>query len=239
MTVYYSDDYVTLHHAKAEEVLPTLDAVDHVIADPPYEVEAHTKARRVRAGGGVDVLHIPFDAITEEIRIVVANEIGRITRRWSLTFCQVEAAMRWRQCYEAAGLEYKRTCVWIKPDGAPQFTGDRPGIGYESFVAMHAKGPSRWNGGGRRGVFIRNVGTHADHPTQKPLTLMRELIGLFTDEGDVILDCFAGSGTTGLAAAALGRKAILVEMDERYAEVAAKRLSELRMQGVFDLQVPV
>lgn len=237
MKPYYQDDCVTLFHARCEEVLPTLDRVDHVITDPPYEAEAHTNARRVRSGGGVDVLNIPFGAISETERSIVAHEVGRLVRRWVLTFCQVEAAMRWREVYEDAGLEYRRTCVWVKPDGAPQFTGDRPGIGYESFVAMHAFGKSSWNGGGQRGVFIENVGTHKDHPTQKPLTLIKRLVSLFSDEGDIILDPFAGSGTTGVAAATLGRKAILVEMSEQYCEVIAKRLERVQMQGVMDFGV--
>lgn len=54
-------------------------------------------------------------------------------------------------------LFYKRTCPWVKPDGKPQYSGDRPGIGYESIVACHAPGRSTWNGGGSHGVFIVNL----------------------------------------------------------------------------------
>lgn len=64
------------------------------------------------------------------------------------------------------------------------------------------------------------------HTTQKPDSLMRSLVDLFTDPGETILDPFAGSGTTLVAAAYLGRRAIGVEREERYCEVIAKRLEE-------------
>jgi site-specific DNA-methyltransferase (adenine-specific) len=62
------------------------------------------------------------------------------------------------------------------------------------------------------------------HPTQKPLVLMQRLVEQFTDPGDVILDPTAGSGTTGLAAKLLSRRAVLVESNEEHCEAAAKRL---------------
>ena len=72
--------------------------------------------------------------------------MARLARRWILVFCQIEAAMKWREALETGGAVYKRTCQWIKPDGKPQYSGDRPGIGYESIVACHAPGRSAWNG---------------------------------------------------------------------------------------------
>jgi site-specific DNA-methyltransferase (adenine-specific) len=64
------------------------------------------------------------------------------------------------------------------------------------------------------------------HPTVKPLALMRYLIRLVLPPGGVLLDPFAGSGTTGLAAIAEGRKAILIEREERYCEIAARRMAQ-------------
>jgi site-specific DNA-methyltransferase (adenine-specific) len=66
-------------------------------------------------------------------------------------------------------------------------------------------------------------GDKAPHPTTKPIALMLELVSLFTDPGEVILDPFAGSGTTLVAALRLGRRAIGVEKDHRYAEIARER----------------
>ena len=118
-------------------------SVDVVITDPPYEAEAHTSHRLVaRAGGKLEVEPLTFPPITEEQRTESARQMARLARRWILVFCQVEAAMKWRAALEAGGAVYKRTCQWIKPDGKPQYSGDRPGIGYESIVACHAPGRS-------------------------------------------------------------------------------------------------
>lgn len=248
MTPYYEHAGITIYHGDCREVLADQDCQERwekkmsVITDPPYEAEAHTLQRRVQhergagyAGRRVAVESLGFDAITEETRSVVAVLASEAVGRWCLTFCQVEAAMKWRAAWENGGLVYRRTCVWIKPDGMPQYSGDRPGMGYESIVVMHAKGASRWNGGGKHGVFQWNKndngGRPNEHPTTKPGTLMRQLVGLFTDAGEMILDPFMGSGTTLRAAKDLGRRAIGIEIEERYCEVAAKRLS----QEVLDL----
>lgn len=235
-----SDRFVVVH-GDCLAVLALLPGriVDHILTDPPYEAEAHTKRRRLRPGtagpkwkrrGGQTVQPEPelvFDCLTEESRTAYGLQIARLARRWALVFCQVEASKRWADALHP--LVYKRTCVWVKPDAMPQLTGDRPGMGYESIVAAHATGRSRWNGGGRNGVFVhmKDVGVGAgirnEHPTTKPQGLMCELVTLFTNPGDIILDPFAGSGSTGVAALRLGRRCILIERDATYAKLARER----------------
>lgn len=213
-------------------------SADVVITDPPYEAEAHTSQRLVaRAGGKLEVEPLTFPPITEEQRAESARQMARLARRWILVFCQVEAAMKWRAVLETAGAVYKPTCLWVKPDGKPQYSGDRPGIGYESIVACHAPGRSKWNGGGSHGVFIVNKGgdPRTGHQTQKPLALMELLVRLFSDPGDLIIDPFAGSGTTGVAAIRLGRRFFGWEMNSEYVEVARRRLANAREQLVFDV----
>jgi site-specific DNA-methyltransferase (adenine-specific) len=147
-------------------------------------------------------------------------------------FCQVEAAHKWAAAIACApfGVDYVRTMVWVKPDGQPQFTGDRPGMGYESIVVCHRKGRKRWNGGGRLGVFEFNKNggkgnsDPAPHPTTKPLPLMRELVSLFSDPDELILDPFAGSGSTGVACRQLGRRFIGWELNRDYFDIACRRL---------------
>lgn len=215
--------------------------VDHVITDPPYEAEAHTLNRRLksasvdggkkwqRRGGETKQKPLDFVPITPELRAGAGAEIARMTRGWALVFCQFEGALLWRDAL--APLVYKRSCIWVKPDGMPCLIGDRPGMGYEVFVTCHAKGRSKWNGGGRTGVFthLKDHGGGAairqEHPTTKPLRLMTELVELFSFEGNVVLDPFAGSGTTGVAALRLGRRCILIEKDPKYAALCRERLA--------------
>jgi site-specific DNA-methyltransferase (adenine-specific) len=66
------------------------------------------------------------------------------------------------------------------------------------------------------------------HPTQKPLALLERVITASSDPGDLVLDPFAGSGTTGVAAARLGRRFIGIDIDARYLELAVKRYIELQ-----------
>jgi len=232
---FYADESVTLFHADCREILPLLDRVDVTITDPPYEAEAHTLGRRIAAGVGregpsaIRASSMTFDPMSADLRCFAGREIARLTARWALVFCQIEAAMTWRSVLEQATTRYMRTMIWAKPNGQPQLTGDRPGMGYESIVVMHGAGASRWNGGGRRGWFdYATDGNFSRNPrfheAQKPLEFIRDLVRLFSDPGELILDPFAGSGTLGVAARAEGRRAILIEKDEQYADITARRL---------------
>lgn len=208
------------------EVVPSLGRVDHVITDPPYDKEAHTQKRRVRRGNEA----LEFEALDKYSRVMVAASSG-----WLLTFCQAENVAQWRDSVERTGGKYRRAMIWIKPDGMPQYSGDRPGMGYESITASWcAKGRSVWNSGGKHGVFRHNKSGEwpngAPHPTTKPKSLMRELLLDFTNTRQTILDPFMGSGTTGVAALQLGRKFIGIELDPDYFHVACKRVAEAWQQ---------
>ena len=187
-------------------------------------------------GQTIDVQNpaLSFAPISEGERGSVAAQIARLAKRWAIVFAQVEGALSWSDALTEGGHVPRRIGVWVKPDAMPQFTGDRPGMGYESIVFTHSKGRSTWNGGGRVGVFVHNKNTPGGahhHETQKPLPLMLELVSLFTDPDDVVLDPFCGSGTTGVACLRLGRRFIGIEKDAKYAAVAQERL-EAELKGL-------
>jgi DNA modification methylase len=240
MTPYYSHGGITIYPGRCEDILPALEAVDVVITDPPYSEHVHSKNRRGAslpdAGEYKACIsrarELGFDAITPELMRTCAAEFSRLVRRWVLVFSNVELCSDWREELAGAGLDYVRTGAWVKENSTPQFTGDRPGTGFEAITICHPTGRKRWNGGGLPAIWsepiVINRGglTPRLHTTQKPEPLMRQLVALFSEPGELVLDAFMGSGTTLAAAKALGRRAIGIELDERYCEIAARRLSQ-------------
>lgn len=248
--IYYQDEAVTLFHGDCLTILPTLAPVDHVITDPPYGRDVYVRAGRIPTTGsqGGKIHSIINGAMAkmaagdigsiDDLIEPVGKLLGGLARRWCVVFSDVESCDHWRAVLSVGtGLRYVRTGAWVKPDAMPQMTGDRPGTGFEPCTICHTHGPMRWNGGGSLAVwthFTSKGEARPDHPCPKPLSLMVELVTLFTDEGETILDPFAGSSTTGVAAKLNGRKAILIERDERYCEISAKRLMATEPGRLFD-----
>lgn len=225
------------------------DSIDHVITDPPYSAHVHAKSRagsRAKAALRVDGRRraadisrsrdLGFEHITTEQMEACADQFARICKRWVLIFCDVESSQLWAGALRSAELEYVRTLAWVKLGAAPQFTGDRPASGFEAIVCAHRPGKKRWNGGGRQGVYQcpialnRGDGTKRAHTTQKPEMLMDALVRDFTERGDLVLDPFAGSGTTGAAAVKAGRRFIGWELEEKYHAGAVARLGGMHEQ---------
>jgi site-specific DNA-methyltransferase (adenine-specific) len=222
MNPYYEEAGITIYHGDCREILPTLK-VDVCITDPPYSEVTHAGARTANslASSEIDFASIGQDRFTSDI-IKISEQV----KRWTVLTCD------WRHAFMLEDLELLvRLGVWVKPNGAPQFTGDRPATGWEAVAVLHAAGKKRWNGGGSRAVWTFNV-EHGQHPTQKPLALVKAWVRDFSDEGETILDPFMGSGTTLVAAKDLGRKAIGIELEEKYCEIAANRLR----QSVFNFE---
>ena len=238
----------TLHHGDCLDPVTGMaslpdGSVDVVITDPPYSEHVHAKqwigaALTANGAPGVATAHagLGFTNLTRETASACVDQWARLARRWVLVFCDLEGAELWRSV--GAPLEYVRTCIWDKIDSAPQFTGDRPANGAEAIVVFSQPGKKRWNGGGKRNVYRYAVNADRGpkpHPSTKPLALMQELVRDFTDPGELILDPFAGSGTTGVAALGLGRRFVGWEQNAEWHAGAIKRLAAVREQpGLFD-----
>ena len=224
------------------QLMSQLGPVDHFISDPPYEEIMHASKNsgaKLRRDDGTELQGLNFASI-DAIRAEVVAQGGAAASGWFIAFCTFEGVGRWADTINASPMRYKRACGWVKPDSPPQFNGQCPASWGEAFVAAWAgKGHAKWNGGGKRGVYTHlqgGRGRTGGHPTEKPVALMRDIILDFTQPGQLILDPFAGSGTTLVAAIQTGRRAIGIELDRQYFELAERRvlaaLAAIRAGGV-------
>lgn len=221
-----------IYEGRWEDVLPDDLRVDHIISDPPFTDHVSAKQRGNKKVGGKSKAvdwQLSFDGVKPEE--LLPGLLPRC-KRWAIFFCAIEQI----GAYQAAAPDwYLRGGVWVKESPTPQITGDRPGQWGESLAILHSpKGRKRWNHGGHAAYWFGPTARGDDrlHETPKPVWLMRELIEQFTEEGDIILDPYCGSATTGVAALLTGRRFIGCEMQPRYAQIARDRLTALEQDGV-------
>lgn len=226
----------TLYNEDCRFVVPTLSCIDHVITDPPYGTEeTHSQhlSSIVLKNGEPARQVLGFDGITGAELVEHATSWVKLAGRWVVFTCE------WKHAHllEAAGLLI-RFGIWRKPDGAPQFTGDRPGTGWEAVAICHRPGKKAWNGGGRHAFWSVPKAGRYGHPTEKPEGLIGAWVRDFTDLGDTILDPFMGSGTTGAVALKLGRKFVGIERDPKHFDIACRRIEEAYKQPDFFVSAP-
>jgi site-specific DNA-methyltransferase (adenine-specific) len=250
MKAYYEDDLITLYNADFREVLPTLpdSSVDMVWADPPYghnQNDGDLAHQREAALG-----QLPTGPSAPEGRPILndgpeANDLvqemfaesARLLRPGCCCCCCGGGGgpdpqfARWALWLDAA-IPFKHAVVW-----------DKGGLGmgwhyrrnYELVLIGQKSGAAcHWFGGNDVANVIRISGIKPkadDHPTPKPESLVQRFVDLHTAPGDLIVDPFCGGGPLLTVAKRSGRRAIGVELDERWCELAAKRLA----QGAFDL----
>lgn len=231
-----SDHRVVLADCLGTEGLCTLPdkSVDHVITDPPYSEWVHTQhmvGGGSRRDGSARYKDLGFGALSSSAMAAAAEQFARVSRRWVVVFCAAEMVGDWREALTTRALDHVRVGVWVKGGATPQFSGDRPAPGFESIEIAHPRGRKTWNGGGRHAVWLADVPRgDRHHTTEKPLDLMEALVRDFTDPGELILDPFAGSGTTGVACKRLGRRFLGWERDPKYHRIAEKRIAATREQ---------
>jgi site-specific DNA-methyltransferase (adenine-specific) len=206
VTPYYQDSAVTIFHGDCREILPQLEPVDLVLTDPPYGIRYNpTGGNGVARRGnlprviGDDKTFSPSDLLTLPSDFILwgANHYSD----------KLPPSAAW--------------LVWYKRDGVPSIDFADCELAWSTLKTPARVFNHLWHG------MLRDSerGELRYHPTQKPLALMRWCLVL-APKALIVLDPFMGSGTTLRAAKDLGRKAIGIEIEEKYCEIAAKRMSQ-------------
>lgn len=210
---YYQDEAVTIYHADCRDVLPTLEPVDLVLTDPPYGIGEAAGKNKSRS------------------RMAVAQDFGEAD--WDDTPIStgllelVRAAGQTQVIFGGNYYDLPPTSCWLiwdKDNGASDFADCE--MAWTNMTKAVRLIRYRWAGMLQEDMSNKE---HRWHPTQKPLAVLRWCIER-VPTAQTILDPFMGSGTTLRAAKDLGRKAIGIEIEERYCEIAAKRMSQLAME---------
>ncbi len=209
MKPYYDDGRgIVIYHGDCREVLPTLEAgsVDLVLTDPPYGIGYDAS---ISTQNGIQ----KFGAIAGDERLFDPTP-----------FLNFPDVILWGA---------NNYCHAIPPQAGQWYAWDK--VTENGLKVRIAEAEYAWHKRGTKSRIFRHLwsgayrdseaGKRSVHPNQKPVTLMIWCLGLSQTTGTV-LDPFMGSGTTLRAAKDLGRKAIGIEIEERYCELAAKRLAQ-------------
>lgn len=232
MKPYYENDDVTLYHGDCRDILPTLDrdSVHLIVTDPPYEINYKSnRGSHDKIDGDDGSLDIPA-CLTAATRALRRGRHAYVFGPTSLTEgTPIAAAVElvWdKQMNGMGNLELP----WSESHERITF-----GV-YEPSKANREKGYGGLAARMRQGSVLRvqrtTGGSAKRHPTEKPVPLLRQLIESSSTWGETVLDPFVGVGSTLVAAVLEGRKAIGIELREKYCEAAAERLARLGKIGL-------
>jgi site-specific DNA-methyltransferase (adenine-specific)/modification methylase len=211
----------TLYLGDCRDILPTLGKVDAVVTDPPYgigEAGGNAAKRQRKAGGNSKALadQRVYDALDWDNEPISPEVIA-----------MVRAAGNWQIIFGGNYYDCPATSCWLvwdKENGANDFADCE--LAWTNLPKAVRRIKFMWNG-----MLRANGEERGDHPTQKPIGVMKWAIGHVPEPNDTILDPFMGSGTTGVAAVQMGRKFIGIEREPKYFDIACKRIEDAQKQG--------
>ena len=226
MKPYYEADGITIYHGDCLELAGDLPQCDVIVADPPFLMPAQPYAARsewARAWGDTAILARWWATALDALLPRLAGSGS------AFTFCDDES---YSVFYPGLYTRFPALSALVWDKG-------RIGMGSpwrhaHEFVLHGRRSSAKWRGSsGETDVLKVTPIASAEryHPVDKPRALLAKLIAVSTDERNLVLDPFMGGGSTLDAAKFTGRRAIGIEIEERYCEIAAERLS----QGVLDL----
>ena len=244
---YFQDESCTIYHGDCRELLPEIASADLVLTDPPYGTTANQwdvpippselagLLRRFRT-----VVMTGSQPFSSEM---VCADRERFRHEWIWI---KDRGSNFANTVREPMKEHESVLVFSDPRWTynkqmqQRVGGGLERVGYSFQNKAATENYRQFDREGRRNgdtervpaswqFFARDTGLH---PTQKPLALMEYLVLTYSNSADLILDPYMGSGTTLRAAKDLGRKAIGIEIEERYCEIAAKRLAQAVLPGL-------
>jgi site-specific DNA-methyltransferase (adenine-specific) len=252
---FYADKTTVLYNGDCLDVLKNIpkNSITTIFADPPYNLS--NGGISCRAGKMVSVNKADWDkskGLSEDFHFTyqwikqckdVLKDNGTIWISGTMhNIYQVGFAL------QALGFQIINEIIWFKPNAPPNLACKCFAHSHETLIWARKTKLSKnffnyplmkeWDdkispkGKQMRSIWTisltpQSEKTHGKHPTQKPLELLRRIIASSSKEGDVILDPFNGSGTTGVVAKELKRKYIGIDMNKEYLELTLKRINSL------------
>jgi len=225
----------TLYLGDARDILPTLSGIDLVCSDPPYLVSKGGFASNLQLEGGFggwmkdygnqgDIVQCDLD-FSDWLPLVYAA-LGDRAHAYFMSNGRNVKSMQ--SAAEEAGFRFHTLLVWDKRTALP----NKYYQNVTEFGLFMFKGKARTiNDPASKNLVTIFQRDESSHPTEKPVELMRLWIGNSTQPGDVVLDPFMGSGTTGVAAAKLQRAFIGIEQNPDWFDVACRRIEDAQRQG--------
>jgi site-specific DNA-methyltransferase (adenine-specific) len=231
MRPYYEDDACVIYHGDCREVIPHLGVVDHVITDPPYSERTH-KGHDASANGhkgfGRDAAirqELGYTALSFDDVAVLSRLFHSVASGWIVWMSDHTLAPSIQSSLEELGRYVFAPLPFFAPGSRVRLSGDGPSSWTIWITVSRPASLSRW--GTLPGGYVQGDGwRERERMGGKPLRLMTSIVGDYSREGDTILDPFMGSGTTLRAAKDLGRRAIGIELEEKYCEIAVRRLAQ-------------
>lgn len=226
----YESDLATIWHGDARDVLASVskESVDLILTDPPYGVEWQSNQRSSRFA------QLIGDGSSEDDRAVIADIIEHCVRivgqhRHLYVFGPTDV-LEGQKVSEIVELIWDKGVIGsgdVTAPWGPQF--ERISFCVSKFRHAGKAGASTLPTRMRKGSvlrFMRPTGRAVRHPSEKPVPLLRELVESSTRGGDLVVDPFAGTGGTGVAAILTGRRAFLVEKDAQWIPVMLQRVKQ-------------
>jgi site-specific DNA-methyltransferase (adenine-specific) len=242
--VILCDGLVDLRLGRWQDVLADVTSCDAVISDPPFSARTHAGQR---TGSSIRMPTIGYAALTETDAAFFAETWSRRARSWAILFCD-HTAFRWHEREWEAQKWLAFAPLLVKQNPTPRFSGDGPAFGLEFILAARRRTKDIKPGSlpayydhelseeereATKPVYYETgVGSAKASDTKgrtvagaKDLGVMRAIVRDYTRPGDLVVDPFAGGGTTALACAMEGRRCVTSEVDPKTHEIARARLA--------------